>query len=294
MILFTVIIPHFNSKNKIRRLLSSIRKDDSIQIIVVDDLSTEPSIFSVRKDPSFGHVQFVFPGKKLTAGGARNVGLKHAAGEYIIFADADDYFCHDAFTIFREQVESGYDLYQFKATSFIEDSGLPGSRHLYLDERYKELGLGKYISVDQPIAKVINHALIKKKHIEFNEVPAGNDVLFSAKISLYAQTKKFVNKIVYNISQNPDSITAQTTDEYQASRLSEQIKKVELIINKTSFWFWITYLPRRNAFRLTKNIHSISKSKELHELALQYNRTMPFSTHMIFHAIQFLKRYIPN
>lgn len=293
MILFSVIVPHFNSNNLIRRLLDSIPNQDYIEILVVDDYSTEPSIHSLSKDLEYRHVNFIFPGKKLTAGGARNVGLDHVQGKYIVFADSDDYFASDAFDTFKKYVGSGHDLYQFKVTSFIEGSELPGTRHLiYSNEIYKEFGLSKYLAVDPPYAKIISHKLIKKRNIRFSEVPAGNDVLFSAKVTLYAENKIFINKTVYRVSQNSESITTQKTDVNMASRIVEQTQKTKFITANTPFLFWITYLPRRNFFRLTKNIHSISESKELHELADQYNKSMPVSTHIVFHTIQFLKKYI--
>lgn len=293
MTLFTLIIPHFNSKNLIRRLLDSIQKGDDIQIIVVDDCSTEPSILSVSKDPAYSHVNFIFSEKKLTAGGARNVGLHHAVGKYIVFADSDDFFSPDAFDIFRWKIESNYDLYQFKITSFIEGTKQTGTRHLiYTKELYKEFGLSKYLAIDQPVAKLINHDLIKKRNIRFSEVPAGNDVLFSAKVTLFAKKKKFINKTVYNVSQSEDSITAQKTESNLASRIKEQTKKTELITANTPSCYWITYLCRRNIFRVTKDIHKTTNSRELHELADQYNRTMPVSTHIAFHAIQFFKKFL--
>ena len=293
MRLFTVIIPHFNAGNLLRRLLDSIPREDDIQIIVIDDCSTEPSIFSVSKNPSYNHVEFIFSEKKVTAGGARNVGLRNAKGRYLLFADSDDYFSATAFNLFRFQVVSGHDFYQFQVTSFIESTRQPGTRHLiYEKEIYKEFGLAKYLAVDPPYAKLIRHDLIRKRNIRFSEVPAGNDVLFSAKVAVFADKKKFIPEIVYNVSQNPDSITMQKTESNLASRIGEQIKKAELIKTNTPFWFWITYLPRRNVFRITKNIRSISKSKELHELAERYNKTMPVSTHIVFYTIQFLKKCI--
>lgn len=47
------------------------------------------------------------------AGYARNIGLSHARGKWIIFADADDFFTADCFTILNEYMDSPHEVIYF-------------------------------------------------------------------------------------------------------------------------------------------------------------------------------------
>ena len=58
------------------------------ELIVIDDCSTDQTSEVVRK---YENVKLIRNKENLASGGARNVGLDIATGEYIIFLDADDY-----------------------------------------------------------------------------------------------------------------------------------------------------------------------------------------------------------
>ena len=84
----SVIIPLYNAEIYIKEALDSLlaQKGIDIEIIVVDDESQDNSAEIVKKYPVHYY--------KKTNGGAssaRNYGLKHASGKYIMFLDADDY-----------------------------------------------------------------------------------------------------------------------------------------------------------------------------------------------------------
>ena len=292
MPLFSVIIAHYNSQNLLQRTLDSIRNSHDTQVIVIDDQSSEPSIFRIAKSYKNKHVTFIYSERKITAGGARNLGLKHAKGKYVIFADSDDFFSCGAFDKFNKVITSNSDLYQFTVTSFIEGTSLIGGRHNYLKPIYNDFGLARFLAIEQPVAKLIKHSLIKKHNVKFSEVPAGNDILFSARIALYSKKRQFVNEVVYNISQNDDSITSNKSEVNWSSRIKEQIKKTELITHSTHFFFWITFLPRRNILRITNEHIKNQKhpSNALYELSKEYNSTMPLSVRIVFHVVQSVKK----
>ena len=89
-IVYSFIVPHKNSLDLLQRCLESIPDRNDIQVIVVDDNSAED------KKPRLGRkgVDVVYIDAEHTngAGHARNEGLKKAKGEWILFADADDYY----------------------------------------------------------------------------------------------------------------------------------------------------------------------------------------------------------
>lgn len=277
-ILISVVVPHYNSGGLLKRLLRSIPNQEDIQVIVVDDCSSDNSFSDLSRHDMFSHVLFIESDKKLTAGGARNIGLQHAEGDFLLFADSDDYFNSDAFETIRDATNEGCDLTLFKVSSFMEGKEQAGDRHLYLESIYKEPGLFKFLAIDQPCGKLIRKQLLEDYNIRFSKVPAGNDILFSAKVSLYAKSRRFVEKQIYLISQNTSSITAQFNFEKDKSKLQEHINKTLLLKSLTHRWFWLLFLCRRNALTLCQK-HP--ESLEYQGLANFYRKMMPGSAILI-------------
>lgn len=90
--LVSVIVPIFNVEPYIRECLTSIQNQTytNLEIICVNDGSTDHSGVIARSYRA-GDERIAYYSKE--NGGlssARNVGLKHAAGDYIVFVDSDD------------------------------------------------------------------------------------------------------------------------------------------------------------------------------------------------------------
>lgn len=86
----SVIIPVYNAERHIRAAIESILAEQypSLEIITVDDGSTDASAQIVQ---SFPEVTYYYQTNKGPAA-ARNLGIKQAKGEFILFLDADDLF----------------------------------------------------------------------------------------------------------------------------------------------------------------------------------------------------------
>lgn len=91
MDLISIIIPVYNSEQYIGKLLDSllVQSYTNIEIIVVDDGSTDNSK-NICKAYNDSRIR-VIESKNGGASAARNIGLKEANGEYIMFMDSDDY-----------------------------------------------------------------------------------------------------------------------------------------------------------------------------------------------------------
>ena len=96
--MFSIIIPNYNSEKWIKKLLESIlyQTYKDYEVIIVDDVSTDNSV-QIIKEVIGNKVpcQIIELKEKKYNGGTRNIGVEHAKGEYILFADCDDWFCRN-------------------------------------------------------------------------------------------------------------------------------------------------------------------------------------------------------
>ena len=85
---FSIIIPNYNKEQYIEECIQSVLQQTytNYEILVVDDGSTDRSIEIIQ---NFGLSYLTT--NHLQAGGARNLALQHATGDYIVFLDSDDY-----------------------------------------------------------------------------------------------------------------------------------------------------------------------------------------------------------
>jgi glycosyltransferase involved in cell wall biosynthesis len=89
MSLFSVVIPTYNRAPFLQKTLASVLAQtcQDFELIVVDDGSTDttPQVLE-----SFGARVRVLQQKNRGPGAARNLGARHATGEYLAFLDSDD------------------------------------------------------------------------------------------------------------------------------------------------------------------------------------------------------------
>ena len=93
----SVIIPVYNTEKYLRQCLDSVVNQTlrDIEIICVDDGSTDGSIEILREYEQKDSRVKMLCQKNQYAGVARNNGLNYASGEYVFFMDSDDYCCHE-------------------------------------------------------------------------------------------------------------------------------------------------------------------------------------------------------
>ncbi len=190
---YSIIIPHFTKEGTtlLERAVRSIPVRDDVEIIVVDNSPVQIPHDSLSFD---NRAKIYYSDNKKGAGHARNVGLEHARGEWVLFLDADDFYTDDAFTSFDKYTDTEYDIVFFKFCSVYSDTLEPANRdyyfNLFIDEylkdKHDEDSLRyRFIS---PCSKLIKMSLIKANNIVFEEIRVGNDVMFSLKTGFYAKT----------------------------------------------------------------------------------------------------------
>ncbi|GGJ98691.1 hypothetical protein GCM10007063_21220 [Lentibacillus kapialis] len=247
----TIIIPHYHSTASLSRLIGTIPGSETIQIIVIDDHSDSNQQHELaRICRHHAHKNLVVhynePGKK-GAGACRNIGLNHAEGKWILFADADDYFTEGFYDRLQPYFQSSADIIFFKPTSIENDTGNRSDRHLsfvtLIDEvmrapRSEEAECSLRYKFVVPWSKLMRASFINDYQIQFDEVMSANDVMFSTKAGYHMTTFQVSDDVIYCATTTKGSLTKTLNDDIFNTRLDVFIRQYRFLqtrLSKTAF-----------------------------------------------------------
>lgn len=109
----TIIIPVYNIKEYIERCVLSLGNisDTQIEILMIDDGSTDGSDIVCDKLSQTNKSVKVIHQKNMGLSEARNTGIKNASGDYIFFVDGDDYLSDGAIGYILNAINTYSDIY---------------------------------------------------------------------------------------------------------------------------------------------------------------------------------------
>lgn len=172
----SIIMPAYNSEAFIRNALSSIPKRDDIEIIVVNDGSTDNTAAIAKEF----NIKLIDRKENMGIGYSRHEALAVAQGEYIMFFDSDD-------TIVQENFNKALDM-------------LTGEDIVYYDLKQND-GVILHLSPETKGIYPGTDKFIKRTYINQFEYPTRRsyeDVYFNSELHSKPHTDKFTNLIVLN------------------------------------------------------------------------------------------------
>ena len=214
---FSIVIPHHNTPDLLLRLLNSVPWDLCPEVVVVDDASSEDvrrELADLQKRFGFGLYRI----ERHTAGAARNEGLKHVTGEWLLFADADDYFLPEAAGLLRSHVSDNADVVYFRITSTYSDSGKNAYRdrqvtRLFERCRKEHSAWALRALHTNPWGKMIRRQLVESRQIRFEEIPSANDAMFSVRVGVEASAVVIDEHPLYCLTVGDKSMTSNVSKE---------------------------------------------------------------------------------
>jgi len=92
--LVSVILPNFNYAVYLKQCISSVLEQTykNIELILIDDASTDGSLYIMRKYNLDSRVKIIRNWVNRGVSACRNEGIELATGEYLCFIDADDFW----------------------------------------------------------------------------------------------------------------------------------------------------------------------------------------------------------
>ena len=208
----SVIIPVYNSEKYLQRVILSLKEQTlkEMEFIFVDDCSTDNSLnilYEFEKiDPE--RVLVIKLDENLGPGGARNAALQYTSGEYIAFADSDDYMDKNMYELMYEKAkEDDYD---------IVDCGYYRERknkdmYLWSKSMEGEVTLEKrvmmFITCGFLWSKLYKSDVIRNSGIQFIERLQYEDVDFLNRLYCRIHKVGIFDKPLYHYCNNEDSFT---------------------------------------------------------------------------------------
>lgn len=211
---YSIIIPHYNIPDLLIRCLNSIPVREDVQVIVVDDCSPDANRY-LKDYPelSRSYLEYYSTQKGGSAGRARNVGLNHAKGKWLIFLDADDLLTIDAEQILDKTINRTEDIIFYNTTCVMsEDLNKSSDRNFY-EHYFKD-----FVSThdETPFryrfhslwGKIIKRHLVITNNIRFDETRYSNDVYFSCVTGHFAKTITVIDKPFFIVTERRDSLAS--------------------------------------------------------------------------------------
>lgn len=241
----SIIVPHYNTPHSLRTLLDSIGVHDEIQVIVIDDHSDRYRADFMKCRKEYSRVLFLEtdPEKK-GAGAARNVGLRHAKGKWLLFADADDFFLPGWYEIVNGYKDSEDDIIYFNPVGKKED-GSRSTRHLLYSKLIEEYLSRNYGGEERlrfrfsvPWSKLIRTETVLRNNIRFDELRYSNDVMFSAKIGYFSKEITADRRSIYCVVEHEGSLTNQNSSEVYLRRMKVLCEREQFLrshLSRSSF-----------------------------------------------------------
>ncbi|GLB58983.1 glycosyltransferase family 2 protein [Cytobacillus sp. NCCP-133] len=237
----SIIIPIYNAEKYLRKCLDSLIRQTftDIEIICVDDESTDNSGRILEEYAKNDHRIVVVSQKNTGASGARNTGMKISRGKYIMFVDSDDWLdletCETAYRIakdymadvvmwsyvreYQEQSKPKV-IFTENLIEFDKEEVKEKLFRFYLGPLGKELSKPENMESLNPVCmKLYKTSLIKENNIELYDIKkigTGEDGLFNLQLFKYVEKAVFINKYFYHYRKsNTESITTKyNTEKY--------------------------------------------------------------------------------
>lgn len=230
----SIIVPHYNTPDSLLKLLRSIPVREDIEVIIADD-NSNVSLEKLQQElKCFPMVRFFTnaPDKK-GAGAGRNTALKHAAGTWLLFADADDYFVENFWESVSPYLDTDYDMVYFPPTSVDIVTGELSSRHvMYMElvEHYRKKPTAKNLTEMKygfctPWSKLIRRSIVVENHIAFDEIMVSNDIMCMTKCAYYSQRVAASEKTIYCVTRGGKTLTAKKDEQRFDTRIQVLVNR---------------------------------------------------------------------
>ncbi len=223
----SVIVPVYNTAEYLKECIESvlsIRDSDKIEIILINDGSTDNSLEICQKYTEQNTNIILIDKINEGAAQARNCGIRKAKGKYLLFLDSDDCYLnlpaekHGAdekitpFSLLYQTAEdNGLDVLSFNYTRSKTKTAERNEVDYYVDDILRLVNSNIYIS--SSCTKLIKKDVLINNNIYFETGNLAEDILFSGLLLNVPDINiGFCNEVLYYYRVRGSSTTNSLTD----------------------------------------------------------------------------------
>lgn len=258
----SIIVPVYNSEKYIDRCLKSIQNQrfKNLECLCVDDGSTDISSeicqWYVKQDKRFRLITLSNQGVSY----ARNVGLKHSTGDFIMFCDSDDFVSEQWVEVMVEAairnreswIVCGFERMERNKVCRLPFPDTDNMTYTDMGEYYRVFSSGCSPYVWN---KIYSRERIEQLGLRFNtNIGNGEDIEFNVKYCNGLKRIVGINQVLYYYDcNNISSITNRYDPElFNTYKFAYDVRK-ELIAEKyktsyDTYWFPMFYATLGNTF----------------------------------------------
>ena len=271
---FTIIIPIYNVENYLRKCLDSIVNQtyNNFEVITVIDKCDDGS--EKIADEYINKYNWIKIYEEHTGlSKARNLGIKKAKGDYLVFLDGDDYLEKDFLETISNSLNEKPDVLRFQIRD-IMDKEKVDHKEKGFDVEKGTLAFDKivrYHYVENAWAYVYKRTFWQKNNFKYMENCIAEDYGLTPLIIVKAQSVKSISYIGYNYVQRTNSLM--TNKDY-----SKKIKKMEDMLKQSDY--------EKEQMAKIENIESALRF--LDNSLIYYSTTLKYRDYKKYNKIQSL------
>lgn len=219
VIFISIIVPVYNCVKWIGACIESIVNLNpvegvSVEIILVDDGSMDGSGKICDQYAQKYRALKVFHTKNQGVSCARNHGIKHSIGNWIMFVDGDDILESHTLQVVHNALLGQYDMIRFGFYRFRGNKkfSICPLRHKIDIYEYRQLVIRRHTMLGV-VGGLYKHSLFLENNISFSsDIKYGEDWLVLFKLLSYTHDFLYINTELYGYRVNEESVTRHKID----------------------------------------------------------------------------------
>lgn len=278
-ILVSIVVPVYNVESYIDKCLDSIINQTykNIEIIVINDGSTDRSGDICEKWEKTGYITYISK-KNEGLGATRNLGIKIAKGEYLLFVDSDDWLTSDSVEKMVKHIDKdaltdviAFSQYyefddQIKSLKIIRQNELIGVEPIFEETRKRKYLLYGFVVM---WGKLFRREFLLCNNILMPSIPHEDNAVFP-EIIFCAKLIKFFNEPLYYYRRNRRGNILSNNNHYtymsdacenflnyfiKYNMLDSHCPIIKHYVDTRLRWAYQSYCQNESSVELQKNIY---------------------------------------
>ncbi|MFC4409988.1 glycosyltransferase [Chungangia koreensis] len=215
----SIIVPVYNVEKYLKECIDSLLNQDlkgKYEIVCVNDGSTDNSLEILKSYENINDKIVLVDQNNKGLGGARNSGLKHAKGKYVMFIDSDDYFKHNYVLslLHNEIVKDDLDFviadfeydYEDKSKNFCIERTEKIKNKIMTGQEMYDIGVKTKSIMSIVWNKLYKKEFLVKTNLNFIEGIIYEDMEFTPRAYYLATRVKYIDEVIIMYRQREGSI----------------------------------------------------------------------------------------